>query len=214
MRVNLLFALMVGMGLAQAFQASRIPSRRLHRFGTSALRADETSDYEDNADLLLVKKTLEEEYPTFYQVVKLNDAVWKALAGVEGGGFTIFAPNQAAFQALGQGKVEQLLDPRNLEQAQKIGSFHVIAETVSADELFNSGGVMTLAGSEAVPVERSTSGGMFGFGGKEDGGVTIGGSKVVKSVPLAGGVLHETDGLVSPNILWRYIDQLRIPGSK
>ena len=52
------------------------------------------------------------------------------------------------------------------------------------------------------------------MGGKEDGGVIVGGAKVVASVPLAGGILHETDGFISPSILWRYMDQLRIPGSK
>ena len=27
------------------------------------------------------------------------------------------------------------------------------------------------------------------------------------------GVVHETDGFISPSVLWRYADQLRIPGS-
>ena len=80
--------------------------------------------------------------------------------------------------------------------------------------IYCSGGILTLAGDEPIPVDRSTSGGMFGMGGKEDGGVVVGGAKVVSSTPLAGGVLHEVDGLISPSILWRYMDQLRIPGSK
>jgi hypothetical protein len=89
----------------------------------------------------------------------------------------------------------------------------VIAETVSAEALFQAGGVITQGGE--VPVGRSVTGGMFGMGGKEDGGVTINnGAKVVQSVPLGKGVLHEVDALTSPSILWRYMDQLRIPGSK
>ena len=66
-----------------------------------------------------------------------------------------------------------------------------------------------------MPVERSVSGGMFGIGGKEDGGVTVGGARVVETVVLNGdSIVHRTDDLVSPSILWRYCDQLRIPGSK
>jgi hypothetical protein len=92
----------------------------------------------------------------------------------------------------------------------------VIAEPVTDKDLFNSGGVITLGGE--VPCERSRSGGMFGVGGKEDGRVVLNGAKVVKTTEFIEdekvGIVHECDGLISPNILWRYADQLRIPGSK
>jgi hypothetical protein len=45
----------------------------------------------------------------------------------------------------------------------------------------------------------------------EDGGVTLNGAKVVKSLEFADatktGIVHEVDGLISPSILWRYADQ-------
>ena len=104
------------------------------------------------------------------------------------------------------------MDARNLETTQKLSAYHVIAETVTADELFVAGGVITLGGE--IPIERSRTGGLFGVGGKEDGGVTINGAKVVRTIDLQYGLVHEVDGLVSPSILWRYMDQLRIPGSK
>jgi hypothetical protein len=48
--------------------------------------------------------------------------------------------------------------------------------------------------------------------------VTLNGSKVVKSTEFTEDdklcIVHEMDGLISPNIVWRYADQLRIPGSK
>ena len=106
---------------------------------------------------------------------------------------------------------QQFADDRNRETVEKIASFHVLGEPVTADELFASGGVITLGGN--IPVERSTTGGIFGFGGKEDGGATINGAKVMESVNVADSVIHTVDKLVSPNILWRYMDQLRIPGS-
>ena len=99
--------------------------------------------------------------------------------------------------------------------AEKIAAYHCIDEPVTADQLFNSGGVVTLGGE--VPAERSVSGGLFGVGGKEDGGIKLNGSKVVNSFEFVDDdktcIVHEMDGLISPTILWRYADQLRIPGS-
>ena len=53
----------------------------------------------------------------------------------------------------------------------------------------------------------------MGMGAKADGGVVVGpGAKIVSSINGPGGVVHEVDSLVSPNIIWRYMDQLRLPG--
>ena len=167
------------------------------------------SEAAENQDLLIVKNFLKENYPAFSMILEKNDGVWKALGGAEGGGFTIFAPNAAAFE--GGNKKPQLLDPRNLETTEKIGAYHVIAEVVTADQLYNSGGIITIGGE--IPVDRSVSGGFFGVGGKEDGGVTVNSAKIVQSFELGSGVLHEVDDFVSPTTMWRYMDQLRIPGS-
>ncbi len=53
----------------------------------------------------------------------------------------------------------------------------------------------------------------MGIGGKEDGGVTINGAKILSTTEVDTCLIHEVDALVSPEILWRYCDQLRIPGS-
>merc|ERR1711935_381416 len=76
------------------------------------------------------------------------------------------------------------------------------------------GGVLTLSGE--LRVGRSKSGGyLFGLiGAKEDGGIVVGNdAKIVKSTSVNGGkcIVHEVDCLVSPELLWRYFDQLRIP---
>ena len=45
----------------------------------------------------------------------------------------------------------------------------------------------------------------------EDGGVTLNGAKVIKTLEFADaikvGIIHEVDGFISPSILWRYADQ-------
>jgi uncharacterized surface protein with fasciclin (FAS1) repeats len=199
-----------GFQLSQTSIATSIASPSSAATTTTRLHSSLDGILNKNEDLLTVKKYLHENYPALSKIVNLNDSIWKALG--EGEGFTIFAPNTAAFASLGDTKQEQLLDERNVETTQKIAAYHVIAEVVTADDLFNSGGVLTLGGE--IPVDRSVSGGMFGVGGKEDGGVLVNTAQIITSIELGSGVLHEVDGLVAPNILWRYMDQLRIPGSK
>ncbi|GAX25350.1 hypothetical protein FisN_5Lh444 [Fistulifera solaris] len=160
---------------------------------------------------------LAERYPSFYQLVmKPNEKVVKTLRKNASFGFTLFVPNEAAFGKLGEKKINQLRDARNLETVSKISDYHTIGdETVPLDVLLgdNIGGVLTMGGE--VRVGPSQSGGFFGIGAKDDGGVVIGSNaKIVQSFQFGAGVIHEVDSLVSPEILWRYVDQLRIPGSK
>ena len=199
MKVSIVLrSVVVSVAVANAFQVQHTrPSRRLTQL-------QETS--------VSIEEFLSQNYPAFMSVLSLNEQAIKALRDTTSG-YTVFAPNAQAFEDLGQKKRDQLKDVRNAETAEKIGAYHVINEPVTAEELFASGGVITLGGE--VPVGRSTSGGVFGFGGKEDGGVTVNGAKVVRSVHVGSdGIVHEVDALISPQILWRYCDQLRIPGSK
>ena len=169
----------------------------------------------NNDDLLLLRQFLQDNYPTFYKILDMNEEIWKAIGDTsddaDGPGFTVFVPSDIALQELGDTKVKQLLDIRNLEATQKIVGYHVISETVDAESLFQAGGIRTVSGE--VPIERSISGGFFGVGGKEDGGVTLNQAKVLRTKKVGTGLVHEVDALVSPQIVWRFMDQLRIPGS-
>jgi len=166
------------------------------------------SAVKDSSD---VESYLATHHPTFATLISPKyESVWKKLR--EADQYTIFAPTASAFEALGPQKLRQLQDPRNSETTEKICTFHCINEPVSAEELFSCGGVITLGGT--VPVTRSISGGVFGLGGKEDGTVKVQGAKVVRSVEVSNCIIHEVDSLVSPQLLWRFMDQLRIPFSK
>ena len=197
-------------GVASSFS---VVGRQQHstttRSSTSKLFAD-TSELES---------VLQSKYPTFNKIVKGNEELWKKLKGPEVLAFTVFIPTEDAMKNnLGEKKVIQLLDDRNTETTNKMGMFHFVDDIVSAEKLFQSAGVISFNG-DVVPVERSVSGGFMGLlGGKEDGGSTVGGAKVTATYPVGGddgsvGVIHEVDEFVSPSILWRYMDQLRIPGS-
>ena len=176
----------------------------------SKLRLHEGSDSLDRGE---VEDFLVSNYPGLMELLDKNEAVWKKLKGSDEG-FTLFAPTETAFENLGQKKLMQLRDPRNGEVKEKIGAYHAIPEQVTEEQLLNSGGVDTLGGD----IESSvTSGGLFGFlGGGDDSQktMTFNGAKVIKSMEVGAAIVHEVDGLVSPKILWRYADQLRIPGSQ
>ena len=109
-----------------------------------------------------VEDYLATNYPSCSNLFAKNGDAMKKIIKSDVG-FTIFAPNEKAFKDLGK-KRDQLEDVRNDEVAEKIASYHVILEPVTADQLFNSGGVVTEGGE--VPAERSVSGGFLGVGGK------------------------------------------------
>mmetsp|Transcript_27221 Transcript_27221/g.33366 ORF Transcript_27221/g.33366 Transcript_27221/m.33366 type:complete len:212 (-) Transcript_27221:318-953(-) len=202
---RLFLATFAMLATSEAFQS--INNAKLSTFRPPVVVLREAAENNSEANDFITQN-----YPGLVTLLLKNDAAWKAINESSGTGFTIFAPTSEAFDALGEKKLEQIQDPRNLETAEKMASFHVINEPVSADALFNSGGVNTLGG--LIEIERSISGGIFGIGGKEDGGVTLNGAKVIRSKEVANGVVHEVDNLVSPSILWRFMDQLRIPGSQ
>jgi uncharacterized surface protein with fasciclin (FAS1) repeats len=182
-----------------------------------------------------LQELLKEEFPAFYSLLSMNDDIWKTMAEKETNGCTIFAPSDAAFENLGEKKLLQLKDVRNAETAKKMGLYHVVAtEAVTAAQLRTEDwtgpkpkidgsprpikvqALVTMAGE--VPVGRSKSGGLFFFGrsigAKEDGDVVIGtdNARIVKSYKVGKSFVHEVDALISPVLLWRYCDQLRIPG--
>ena len=204
--VSLVHAVIIGRS-ATAFQ-QRATSFLPRRASQLAVTPDETG-------LSPAEAFLSQEYPTFFNLlISPNEEVTKKLRENANIGFTIFAPNEAAFAALGEKRNKQLRDPRNLEAVQKMGAYHVIGdEAVTSETLLSPsvGGILTIGGE--VEVGPSQSGGFLGIGGKNDGGVAIGPSgRIVQSFSVDAGIVHEVDALVSPSILWRYCDQLRIPG--
>lgn len=143
-------------------------------------------------------------------------------------GYTIFCPSNKIMEDIDSKRKVQISDPRNVEVTEKLASYHVLANgKVTQERLkredwtvpkidgvaaLSIGGVLTLGGE--LRVGRSKSGGFMGWGATEDGGVVIGNNdaRIVKSTTVGNGVVHEVDGFVAPDLIWRYFDQLRIPG--
>ena len=186
----------------------------------------------DSADDIGIDSYLQQNYPLFESLLlsKIPD-IYKVLRESESSnGFTIFCLSDAIMEGIDSQRKVQISDPRNEEVTEKLASYHVIANGKVTQERLKRedwtvprspdgvaalaiGGVLTLGGE--LRIGRSKSGGFLGWGAKEDGGVVIGNNeaRIVKSVLVGGkGVVHEVDGFVSPDLIWRYFDQLRIPG--
>ena len=134
-----------------------------------------------------------------------NEELWRGPR--DGSGYTVLAPNEAAFAKLDDKRQKQLKDPRNGEVVEQIGAYHVISDPVSKDDLYESSGVVTAGGR--IDVGRSVVGGFMGIGGKEDGGVTVNGAKIVSSVMEA-----RSPRWTTPEGPDRYFHQPRIRGRR
>ncbi len=102
------------------------------------------------------------------------------------GPFTVFAPTNAAFEALPAGTVEGLLEPESKEALTGILTYHVVSGNVMSGDLSDGQEVTTLNG-QTLTVSI------------QDGKVMIGGATVV-AADLAGtnGVVHVIDTVLLP----------------
>lgn len=102
------------------------------------------------------------------------------------GPFTVFAPTNAAFEALPAGTVEGLLEPESKEALTGILTYHVVSGNVMSGDLSDGQEVTTLNG-QTLTVSI------------QDGKVMIGGATVI-AADLAGtnGVVHVIDTVLLP----------------
>lgn len=101
------------------------------------------------------------------------------------GPFTVFAPTDEAFQALG-GTVQELLKPENRGKLKSILTYHVVPGRVYASDVVKLHDAKTVNGAS---VEISTKGGT----------VMIDKATVVKTdIEAANGVIHVIDGVLIP----------------
>lgn len=125
-----------------------------------------------------------DDFSTLVAAVKAADLV-PALKGE--GPFTVFAPNNAAFDNLPDGTVDTLLMPENKAQLQNLLKYHVVpAKVMAGDIAEGTTEVETLQG-ETIIVEKSET------------GVTIDGANVIAAdIGTSNGVIHVIDAVVMP----------------
>ena len=103
------------------------------------------------------------------------------------GPFTIFAPTDEAFAALGQGTLSSLLEKANRGKLREILKYHVVAGRVSARDAVVAGEAKTLqGGSVSVSIK----------GGK----LTIGpATAVATDVEASNGIIHVIESVLVPD---------------
>jgi uncharacterized surface protein with fasciclin (FAS1) repeats len=103
------------------------------------------------------------------------------------GPYTVFAPNNEAFAAVGKEQLGELLQPENRDQLSSILTYHVVPGEVTADRLEDGQKLETVEG-ESLTV--SITGGT----------VRIDDATVVRpDVDASNGVVHVIDGVLTPS---------------
>lgn len=102
------------------------------------------------------------------------------------GPFTVFAPTNAAFNALPAGTVDNLLKPENKADLTNVLTYHVVAGTLKAADLTNGQKLKTVQGTDLTVSIK-------------DGKVMINGANVTAADLMASnGVIHVIDAVVLP----------------
>jgi uncharacterized surface protein with fasciclin (FAS1) repeats len=112
------------------------------------------------------------------------------LSGTAGAPFTVFAPVEAAFEALGTDKLDVVLDPANAELLADILRYHVVAGAkVMAADLAGLGGSATTYDGADVTFDLS--------------GATpkVNGANIVATdIEVSNGVIHLIDGVLTETL--------------
>ena len=147
---------------------------------TTVAAADETEMTTEVGNIVAVAQG-NEDFSTLVAAVTAA-GLGEALSGE--GPFTVFAPTNAAFEALPAGLLDKLLLPENKEVLAQILKYHVVAGKVMAADVA-AGDVATLEGST--------------FTIATEGGVMVNTANVTATdVPASNGVIHVIDAVLVP----------------
>ena len=143
---------------------------------TSAFAAGHAKDIVDTA-------AAAGDFGTLLAVAEAADLV-DTLKGE--GPFTVFAPTDAAFAALPEGTVADLLKPENKATLAGILTYHVIAGKVMSTDLKDDMEAATVNG-DTVMIDL-------------DNGVMVDGANVTAAdIEATNGVIHVIDAVIMPN---------------
>ena len=104
---------------------------------------------------------------------------------VNAGPLTVFAPNNAAFEKLPEGVLDELLKPENKQKLARIIKYHASPGSYNVDML-KDGMNLYMAAGHYVKVERN---------GDE---IKVGGAKILGTVKASNGIVHVVDAVLLP----------------
>ena len=145
--------------------------------------ADDTTDATDKKDIVEIASGAE-DFSTLVAAIEAA-GLTETLKG--DGPFTVFAPSNAAFEALPEGLVVKLMEPANKEKLKSILMYHVIPSKVMA--------------ADVAPMKVATAGGAEATVTMDGEMVMIDAAKVVKTdVVASNGVIHVIDKVLMPPV--------------
>lgn len=116
------------------------------------------------------------------------------------GPFTVFAPTNAAFDALPAGTVEKLLKPENKEMLTKILTCHVVAANAMSDAVkqmvMDDGGTHEVDTVGGCKLWLSTDGDWIKIKDENGGTATV----TIADVAQSNGVIHVVDAVLLPKM--------------
>jgi uncharacterized surface protein with fasciclin (FAS1) repeats len=129
---------------------------------------------------------LAQETPDLSTLVKAVTAAELVETLEEPGPYTVFAPTDAAFEALGSQTLNTLLKPANKGQLSEILTYHVVPGELTSSELSDGQKLKTVQGG-SLTVQIS------------GGDVTVNGATVaMPDVEASNGVVHVIDEVLTP----------------
>ncbi|WP_266202790.1 fasciclin domain-containing protein [Pontibacter kalidii] len=123
------------------------------------------------------------ELSTFLELIKAADMVTILESPAP---YTVFAPTNAAFDALPAGTVEVLKQPGNQLELQRIIQSHVLPNRITTDEMQDNMPMMTAYGEEVIATRNG-------------GTLKVGNATVLKSdIQASNGIVHIVDKVLAP----------------
>ena len=102
------------------------------------------------------------------------------------GPFTVFAPVDAAFNALPEGTVESLLKPENKSKLAGILTYHVLSGKVMSSDIIGKKLKVTMVNGSTAEIDATN-------------GVKINGANVIQAdIETSNGVIHVIDAVILP----------------
>ena len=156
---------------------------------------------ENTSDAVVVEEEMTEEMPMttspdIVAVASETESLSTLVQAVQAAGlvetlqgdgpFTVFAPTNAAFEALPAGTLENLLKPENREQLRSILTYHVVSGKVMSTDLTDGMNAATVAGGDVMV---NTTNGVR---------LNNAASVTTADVPASNGVVHIIDAVLMP----------------
>lgn len=125
-----------------------------------------------------------EDFSTLVAAVKAAELVDALKAD---GPFTVFAPTNAAFEALPEGTVDTLLLPENKAKLQSVLTYHVVPGNIMAADIADGETEVTTLEGTTLTVTKTAD------------GVMVDGANVTSTdIKTSNGVIHVIDAVVMP----------------